>query len=64
MKILVFGAGGQVGREVWRAAWPSRYAVLPFDRRAVDITKGAVSVIWSRFKLPEAWRLAKQSVGR
>jgi dTDP-4-dehydrorhamnose reductase len=41
MKILVFGAGGQVGREVCRAAWPSRYAVLPFDRKAVDITRGA-----------------------
>ncbi|SRR6266851_7137178 len=40
MKILVFGAGGQVGHEVGRAAWPSRYAVLPFDRKAVDITRG------------------------
>jgi dTDP-4-dehydrorhamnose reductase len=41
MKILVFGAGGQVGHEVCRAAWPSRYAVLPFDRKAVDITRCA-----------------------
>jgi dTDP-4-dehydrorhamnose reductase len=42
MKILVFGAGGQVGREVCRAAWSARHAVLPFDRRAADITRGAV----------------------
>jgi len=42
MKILVFGPGGQVGREVCRAAWPPRYAILPLDRRASDITKSAV----------------------
>ncbi|HEY6335998.1 MAG TPA: dTDP-4-dehydrorhamnose reductase [Alphaproteobacteria bacterium] len=41
MRILVFGAGGQVGREVCRAAWPPRYAVLAFDRKAVDITRSA-----------------------
>ena len=41
MKILVFGPGGQVGREVCRAAWPPRYAILPLDRRAVDITDSA-----------------------
>jgi len=43
MKILVFGAGGQVGREVCRAAWPSRYQLLPFERKAIDIT-GSASV--------------------
>src|SRR6202022_4125375 len=43
MKILVFGAGGQVGREVCRATWPSRYQLLPFERRAIDIT-GSASV--------------------
>src|SRR5437016_10271030 len=42
MKILVFGPGGQVGREVCRAAWPPRYAILPLDRTAIDITKSAV----------------------
>jgi dTDP-4-dehydrorhamnose reductase len=49
MKILVFGAGGQIGREVCRAARPSRYAVLPLDRRVIDITKGAaVSAMLAR----------------
>ncbi len=43
MKILVFGAGGQVGREVCRATWPSRYQLLPFERKAIDIT-GSASV--------------------
>src|SRR5207302_6964093 len=41
MKILVFGSGGQVGREVCRAAPPPRYAILPLDRRAIDITDSA-----------------------
>ena len=41
MKIMVFGAAGQVGREVCRAAWPSRYEILPFDRKAIDITRSA-----------------------
>ena len=49
MKILVFGASGQIGREVCRAAWPSRYAILPLDRKAVDITKSAaVSAMLAR----------------
>src|SRR5437879_311184 len=41
MKVLVFGSGGQVGREVCRAAWPPRYAILPLDRRTIDITDSA-----------------------
>ena len=41
MKVLVFGAGGQIGREVCRAAWPPRYKILPLDRGAVDIAKNA-----------------------
>jgi dTDP-4-dehydrorhamnose reductase len=41
MKILVFGAAGQIGREVCRGGWPSRYAVLPLDRKVIDITKSA-----------------------
>jgi len=41
MKIVVFGAGGQIGREVCRAAWPPGDTILPLDRRAVDITKSA-----------------------
>jgi dTDP-4-dehydrorhamnose reductase len=38
VKILVFGAGGQVGREVRRAAWPPSFELLALDRRASDIT--------------------------
>jgi dTDP-4-dehydrorhamnose reductase len=41
MKILVFGASGQVGHEVSRAAWPSGYRVVPLDRKTIDITKDA-----------------------
>jgi dTDP-4-dehydrorhamnose reductase len=53
MKILVFGAGGQVGHEVGRAPWPSRYAVLPFDRKAVDITRAAAVVEILRRERPD-----------
>jgi dTDP-4-dehydrorhamnose reductase len=42
MKIAVFGTGGQIGREVCRAAWPPGHIILPLDRKAVDITNGAV----------------------
>src|SRR5690348_3344343 len=49
MKILVFGAGGQVGREVCRAAWPGSWEVLALDRGAGDITKpAAVSELIAR----------------
>jgi dTDP-4-dehydrorhamnose reductase len=41
VKVLVFGARGQVGRELCRAAWPPGYAVVPLDRKAVDIIKSA-----------------------
>jgi dTDP-4-dehydrorhamnose reductase len=41
MKIVVFGAGGQIGREVCRAAWLPGHTILPLDRKAVDITKSA-----------------------
>ena len=41
MKVLVFGAEGQIGRDVCRAPWPPRYAVFPVDQDAVDITKSA-----------------------
>ncbi len=42
MKVLVFGAGGQIGREVRRAAWPSHYSVVPLDRGTMDVTKSAL----------------------
>jgi dTDP-4-dehydrorhamnose reductase len=49
MKIMLFGAGGQIGHEVCRAASPPRYAILPLDRKAVDITKSAaVSAMLAR----------------
>lgn len=49
MRILVFGAGGQVGREVCRAAWPASCELLPLDRAASDITKAAaVSAVIAR----------------
>jgi dTDP-4-dehydrorhamnose reductase len=41
LKILVFGAAGQVGREVSRAAWPPSCELIAVDRNAVDITKAA-----------------------
>jgi len=41
MKIAVFGAGGQIGCEVCRAAWPPGHTILPLDRKAVDITESA-----------------------
>jgi dTDP-4-dehydrorhamnose reductase len=44
MKLLVLGAGGQVGRELRRLAWSEDYQVAAFDRAGVDITrKEAVS---------------------
>jgi dTDP-4-dehydrorhamnose reductase len=59
MKILVFGAGGQIGREVCRAAWPARHAILALDRTAVDITKSAaVSAMLDREKPDLAINLA------
>jgi dTDP-4-dehydrorhamnose reductase len=49
VKILVFGAGGQVGREVCRAAWPPSCELLPLDRTAGDIRKpAAISALLAR----------------
>jgi dTDP-4-dehydrorhamnose reductase len=38
MKLLVLGAGGQVGRELCRREWPAGYRLAAFDRGDVDIT--------------------------
>jgi dTDP-4-dehydrorhamnose reductase len=38
MKVMVFGGGGQIGREVCNAAWPPHYDIASLDRRATDIT--------------------------
>jgi dTDP-4-dehydrorhamnose reductase len=49
MKLLVLGAGGQVGHELSRLAWPADYRVAAFDRAGVDITrKEAVSAALGR----------------
>ena len=49
MRILVFGAGGQVGREVCRTPRPASFDLVPLDRNAGDITKpSAVSAIIAR----------------
>jgi dTDP-4-dehydrorhamnose reductase len=39
MIVAVFGAEGQVGRELCRASWPPDTVVAPFGRAAVDITR-------------------------
>src|SRR5216683_349442 len=39
MKLLVLGAGGQVGRELCRREWPTGYQIAAFDRGDVDITR-------------------------
>jgi dTDP-4-dehydrorhamnose reductase len=41
LKILVFGAAGQVGSEVIRAAWPASFELIAADRKAADITNAA-----------------------
>lgn len=37
MKLLVLGAGGQVGQELCRFAWPAGYELAAFDRAGLDI---------------------------
>lgn len=39
MKLLVLGAGGQVGRELCRLVWPAGVALAAFDRAGLDITR-------------------------
>src|SRR5262249_42166014 len=49
MKIVVFGAGGQIGHQICRAAWRPGHTVLPVDRKAVDITNSmAVGAVLRR----------------
>jgi dTDP-4-dehydrorhamnose reductase len=38
MKLLVLGAGGQVGHELSRRTWPVGYTVVALDRAGLDIT--------------------------
>ena len=39
MRLLVLGAGGQVGHELCRLAWPAGYSIAALDRAGVDITE-------------------------
>jgi dTDP-4-dehydrorhamnose reductase len=39
MKLLVLGAGGQVGRELCRRQWPTGYVVAAYDHGALDIAR-------------------------
>lgn len=41
MKLLVLGAGGQVGHELCRRAWPAGYSIAALDRAGLDITDRA-----------------------
>jgi dTDP-4-dehydrorhamnose reductase len=59
MKVLVFGAAGQIGREVCRAAWPSHYTLVAPNRCKIDITKSAlVSAIFCKVRPDLAINLA------
>jgi dTDP-4-dehydrorhamnose reductase len=42
LKILIFGAAGQIGHEVCRAPWPASFELVPLDRNAVDVTRPSV----------------------
>jgi len=39
MKVLVLGAGGQVGRELCRLRWPAPFEIAAFDRGGLDIAR-------------------------
>src|SRR5579885_1563057 len=41
MKLLVLGAGGQVGRDLTRLVWPAGTTLVAADRAEVDITQRA-----------------------
>jgi len=53
MKVLVFGAGGQIGRELCRAAWPPHYALVALNRGKIDITKSALVSVLFRNERPD-----------
>jgi dTDP-4-dehydrorhamnose reductase len=49
MKLLVLGAGGQVGRELCRIAWPEGYRLAAFGHGEIDIARReAVSAAMAR----------------
>jgi dTDP-4-dehydrorhamnose reductase len=53
LRTLIFGAGGQVGREVCRTAWPAAFTLVPLDRGAGDVTKPALVSALIRREKPE-----------
>jgi len=59
VKILVLGAGGQVGHEVCRARWPSGWELAAFDHTALDIADaGAVAAAFGHERPGLALNLA------
>src|SRR6266446_2039016 len=53
MKLLVLGAGGQVGRELCRREWPAGCHLAAFDRGDVDITRADSIVAAMRRERPD-----------
>ncbi|HEX3954925.1 MAG TPA: dTDP-4-dehydrorhamnose reductase [Stellaceae bacterium] len=51
MKVLVTGAGGQVGHELSRLAWPAGYGIAAFDHAGLDIAQcNAVTAVMARVR--------------
>ena len=53
MKILLFGAGGQVGTELCRRQWPHAYHITATDRDEIDIVSPEAVVAAFRREQPD-----------